>query len=272
MKNTIKLILFAVIGLAMVPGAAFAQTTTTQTALSAAVSNTTQQVFSLVSATNFTASTNTAASFAYLNQELVQIRSVDTTNNTITVTRGRGGTASTHSSGTVITEGIVGSVNRASGTTSGVFLSQDPIGSCTRGNQGYTLVVNTSTHTYFTCNSTSSTWVRANYMPGDGFAAVHNPGDAAYTATLLDRYIDYTSASAARTVTLPSVTNLYGKALTISNYTNGTFQTITVSAPNGQLINGTATTTINHGTGGGVPNVITIVSVGGAWRIVSDRL
>lgn len=266
-SKTIRVLALVMAMAAMLTAPAFGQTATTQTALSAAISDTTTTVFSLVSATGFTASSNTQTTFAYLNQELVQIRSVDTTNNTITVIRGRQGTASRHASGTIVTYGVTGAVSRTSGTTTGVFLTQDPIGSCTRGNQGYTIVVNVPTHTYFTCNSTSSLWVKANYTPGDGFDAVHNAGDAAYTATLLDRYIDYTTATAARTVTLPSVTNLYGKVLTISNYTSGTFQTITVAAPNGQLINGAASIVINHGSGAGTGNAVTLVSVGGAWRV-----
>lgn len=270
MKTKRSLVLLLAVLLVAVP--AFAQTTTTQTALSAAVGNTTDTVFSLVSATDFTASTNTAASYAYLGHELVQIRSVDTTNNTITVVRGRGGTASRHASGTVITEGIVGSINRATGETSGVFLTQDPIGSCTRGNQAYTLVINYMTHTYFTCNSTSSRWVQTNYDPGDGFASVHSIGDANYTATLFDRYLTTDSVTAARTITLPSVTNLYGKELTVANYTTGaTFQTITIAGANGQLVNSTASVVINNGTGAGTSSAVTVVSTGGAWRVVSGR-
>lgn len=244
-----------------VPG--WAQTTTTQTALSAAVTNTTDTQFSLASATDFTASTNTATSFAYLGQELVQIRTVDTTNNRITVTRGRGGTASAHAVGTVITEGIVGSVDRATGNTAGVFLQQDPIGRCTAGNQGYTLVVNYLTHQYFRCNADTGEWDRANYRHDR--ANVTDAGNANYTATLLDRYVLYGEAgpSAGRTVTLPSITGLDGVQVTVKMHTTGATQTITVQGSNGQIIGpGSAVTNTEIGDNG---EDLTFVSYNDRW-------
>lgn len=268
MKNTIRLLIMALVAVALFAAPTYAQTATTQTALSSAVTTTNGTTFSLVSASGFLASATGVNYFAYVDQELTSIRSVDSTNNTITVTRGVDGTASRHVSGSIVTFGVIGAVNRASGDTSGVFVKADPIGGCTRGTQGFTIVVNLSTHRYFNCNSTSGRWVKSDYTPGDGssFQSVVNPGDAAYTATLLDRYIDYTSASVARTVTLPSVTNLYGKTLTISNFTSGTFQTITIASVNGQTINGSASITIDQGTGAGQANSITLISVGGFWR------
>lgn len=264
MTKTLRFISLALAAVLILSAPAFAQTTTTQTALLSAVSSTSDTLFRLVSATDFTASTNTATSFAYVEQELVQIRSVDTTNNTITVVRGIGGTASTHAVGAVVTEGVIGTINRATGDSSGVFFQQDPIGSCTTANQGYTLVVNVNTHQYFRCNADTGEWDDANYRFNR--VNVSDANDAAYTATLLDRYV-VILPTAARTITLPSITGIDGFQLTVMHLDTGA-QTITVRGVNGQHIGGAA-----NGGPGAITNTeinahdesITFVSYNNRW-------
>ena len=69
---------------------------------------------------------------------------------------------------------------------------------------------------------------------------------AAYTAGLYDSYVEMTSMTAGRTVTLPSVTGILGKLIVVKHSAGA--QTLTIQGANGQFVTtlGTLSTTVTH--------------------------
>lgn len=141
-----------VIGLALLlwPAFGFAQTTVTQTTLSAAITTTNGTLVTVASATGISASSNTQTYWIVVDQEAMQVTAVSGTN--LTVIRGIGGSrAHTHASSAIVYFG-------PSGSTSGSpFVAVDPpLGSCTSANETYSLRINTQNGRIWQC--TNSSW------------------------------------------------------------------------------------------------------------------
>ena len=240
-----------------------AQQALTTTALSGAMSLTTT-TFTVVSATGFTASTGVATYYAYVDREAMKITGVSGT--VITVQRGQLNTnQNSHRSGALV---VVGLAER--------FSSQDPSpGSCTRATgQLYSPLINTTTGTWWDCstvataaslsasnpgNPTAGVWQGVNLMGFMGLIPYKNPGNQNYTALFSDVFIDYNSITAARTVTLPAVTDIRGKIYIIKH--SGANQTLTVSSSSGQFLTTIGTTTQAMSAG----QSAFFISVGGGW-------
>jgi len=144
--------LFGVLLALLLAAPVFAQTATTATTLSAAVSSTSQDRITVASATGFA-----AGRFVYIDNELMQVARTYSSGTTIPVVRAKGGRASKHLSGARVLAGITGSYDPTLGQSSGVFIVASPYGPCTPGNQQYTIVVNTTTGDKFKC--IGDTWV-----------------------------------------------------------------------------------------------------------------
>ena len=133
---------------------ASAQTTLTQTALSAAVTTTNDNTITVVSATTFAAGTT----HAVIDAEEMAVVSVSGT--TIGVVRGINGTvAATHASGAVV---YVGSPT--------YFSSVGRYGSCTATNERVLPIIVPTEQKYYTCSS--SNWVSANLVTLGGYATM----------------------------------------------------------------------------------------------------
>jgi hypothetical protein len=246
MKNTLKVLftLFIVFALAQV---ASAQTTTTQTILSTAITNTSSNIVNVASATGITASTVSVQTYIFVDSELMQVRAISGTQ--LTVIRGRRGRASTHAANSVVFFGTAGTYNNATQVTGGVFIDSDPIGNCTANQQAFSLVVNPQTSSVWRC--LNSAWAATTTVPLSDVVPVTTVTDAAYTASLVDTFIQYTSVTSARTVTLPSITGYTGKMIIVDPAAGGA-TAITVAAANGQFVGtvGTASLTTSNGVGG----------------------
>jgi len=88
----------------------------------------------------------------YIDNELVQIaNNYVLASTTVPVIRGRGGRATNHLSGAVVTAGLMGNFNTSTGLSSGVFIVAKPYGGCVPASQEYTIVVNTTTGDRYKC-------------------------------------------------------------------------------------------------------------------------
>lgn len=254
MKNKIiSLFVSALLAVLVFTPAAQAQTATARTALSAAVTNTTATTFQLLAVSGITTPTATAPIFGYVDQELVQILSINTTALTINVLRGQGGTfASTHLNGATFFSGP------SSGNNAGVFINSDMQGSCTRTNWIYLPVINPKDGNIFDCilspttqtgaAATTSEWVAFNAQPIGRARPYKKLAVTVTTYTLLpsDEIVGY-NTNVNGTITIPALTGFIGKIYTIQSENTGV-PTITIATSSGQTINGAASITM-PGTG-----------------------
>lgn len=219
-KHIARTVAAALVAALILTGTAFAQSSTANTTLSAAVgaADTTVRV---ASATGFVA----GSTYAYIDRELVAVLSVSGT--TIGVSRGQSGTRATaHVSGSVV---YVGPAT--------AFLAFDPFGACTASDQLYTPYLAVGSGRIFTCN-TAGYWQSVSLDPDAARFPRTEVVDAAYTAKIGDFLIVYTSITADRVVTLPSPTGLKGKQVVIkdeSGLVTGNTTIGVVSASAGQL-------------------------------------
>lgn len=142
---------------------AFAQTTLTNTTLSAAITNASDRTMTIASATGWTASTTQAQRYAIIDREVVGVLSLSSTN--VGITRGQQGTRATgHSSGATVyfVDAPLSNV---------ILLGFDRAGACsTTGsadvtqNGLYVPVFNPTTGRAFTC--LGSKWVLVSTMMG----------------------------------------------------------------------------------------------------------
>lgn len=249
MKTFKSLFMVALLAVLAFTPAAFGQTTTVQTALSAAITTSNATTLSVVSATGMTASTASAQTFIYIDAELMQLRSISGT--TLTVTRGVGGTVATpHQTASLVIWGPPGTWNPQTGIASGVFLATDPKGNCTHASNQYSLNVNAQTATIWRCHQSQWSGIITNNQIA--VFPYTNVVNAAYTASLVDSFIEYTSITATRVLTLPAITGFPGKMLIIKNTTAAAAAApITVTAASGQFIAtiGSATYSLEAGLG-----------------------
>ena len=197
------------------------QTTTVETSINADVALD-QNIISVVSETGFAAN-----EIVYMDREAMRIVNVDAAGG-FSVIRGQLGTrAATHENGTNVLEG-----------PADFFTVQDPVGSCVSTSNVNLPRVNVATGNRWTCKETR--WVANNVEPHSYAEAYEEIDDAAYTLTLNDHFVVLTRATAGRTFTLPSISQIAGHKVCIVNadvnVNGGTLQTLTISQVNGQHI------------------------------------
>jgi hypothetical protein len=184
-----------------------AQSTTTQTTLSAAVSDTNTNTIEVTSATGFTANTT----YAFIDGELMAVQAVSGTR--ITVLRGASGTRSgTHRSGAIVHVGPFSA-----------FRSVDPQGSCVPANETYLPQINYITGLVWNCTTqfgatSGGTWsaVSTNVTAKDRVPVRLITGN--YTVVASDYIIASKTYTGHITVTLPSATGYLGKQLIVTDW------------------------------------------------------
>lgn len=271
MKNTFKsfAILVALFAMLAFTPVLEAQTTTTSTTLSAAITDLTNTTITVASATGFTAGTTAV----FIDREYAEIRAVSGT--TITLSgRGQGGTrAETHYANAIVWVGPRGN-NGPFSNTDGTVNEPAP-GRCVSTNVLYLPQINIISGNIWNCvtvlnfaesiTDTTSTgrqlWQSVNLigqMSNIGYRTVTN---VVFTATLADSYLDVNSLTTTRILNLPSVTAVFGKVLMIKNG-GAAAANITVTAPNGQYIGTPGTATLS------LTNTLTVrlISTGGGWN------
>lgn len=140
-----KQLLVLVASLLLAVSTSWAQATLTSTTLSAAITGTSTQTFTVASATGFSANR-----IAYVDREALRITAVSGT--TITAVRGISGTrAATHTSGQTIYVG-----------PGDYFTTYDRSGSCTSTSELVLPLINVSNGNIFQC--TSSVWARQELL------------------------------------------------------------------------------------------------------------
>lgn len=284
--NTLKtlslvlaLVLLSVLG-------AEAQTATTQTILSAAVSSGnpgSNGCITVASTTGFSASTQTQTYYAWFDGELMKVQTVNTSSGAVCGTRGYIKTRSTaHPTAAVVFFGLAGASSDGIGYPF-TANSPNPGASCTATKFGYLPIINYTDGTLWNClpvpatgTGTSQTiqynkWIAFNFMQWSYGHPTVNVNDAAYTATLADEFVIMTRLTAARTITLPPITGVLGKTMIVKNNTENAL-VITVSASAGQGV-GTAgansitvcnSTQCNSGNGN-VGRFVSVATSAGGW-------
>ena len=269
MKNIMKIVaLVVLLALPMTP--VFGQTTTTQTILSTAITSTSSNALTVASASTWTASSGAAQYFMYVDREMMQVLTVNTTTGAVTVRRGANGTVATrHNLNAVVFFGQAGSRwDAATGnvTGPGPFITQPadrpvPVGPCTAASNSYLPVINVTTGDLSNCINLRSTtpgaagtageWQTTNFARYSTNRGITTVDDAAYTVLLTDDLVVYSRVTATRIVTLPSISGIEGKRVTIKSMGPST-SALTVTSVNGQSIgthNGGMTTTVNSAGG-----------------------
>jgi hypothetical protein len=235
----------------------FAQTTTTSTTLSAAITAPTNGnprgssfLITVASATGI--QSTYPASGLYIDLEYFAVTAVSGTS--ITVKGGQAGTVqATHPSGAKVWIGPQGQT--------GPFFSgpgnSRPIqgGSCTANANLYLPLINVLTGQIYNCvGSLWQTTINAQAQSAFVRRAVVN---AAYTALITDQLIAYTSLSATRAVTLPSPSGFPGKIMIFKDESGSATTAGTLTITLVGTVDGSSTPTI-------------INSAYGAYRIYSD--
>jgi hypothetical protein len=169
-------LLAALYALANNPAPLLAQTTTTQTTLSSAVTTGTATTFALTSTSGFTASTLTQATRVVVDGEMATVQSVNTTANTITVSRGTQGRATPHASGAIVYFGNAGS--------NGPFIAEDPVAGSTCTSTQYPYLPVVRVDRILGGSATSRVWncINSTWMRDDGYYFVP-PGGGTTTVS-----------------------------------------------------------------------------------------
>jgi hypothetical protein len=184
--------------LAVLASPSFAQTATTSTTLSAAMSGgANNNRMSLTSTTGVSASTTGAQQFCLIDMEIVQVVTVPSSG-ALTVRRATGGVGATpHNSGANVICGPGGGLfNVNTGGTSGVFLgTAHPTGACTASNSQYLPVVSMPSQGVFVlANCNNGLWQDQTY-----------PIDAGVTFT---RYCSPIGIQALSVINSPLLVNI----------------------------------------------------------------
>lgn len=267
MKNKmLNMLLVLTVILALAPSS-FAQTATVQTVLSAAVTSLTSTAFQVVSATGITGPTTAPFGYVFVDNELARVVSVSGTTLTVARTGAMGSHVSTHLTGAPVYWGLDGA---------SPFVTRDPkygvttgSGQCTAANYRFLPIINVQNGNIWQCDSTTTRWGLVNLSPMTAMAFKRKPvSDAAVTLTLADiGVVAYTTISAARTVTLPAITNIDGVwfIITEENSNLQAAQTITVTGVNGQLIGPGSLTNATITTNGGTLRLYSANSLWHTW-------
>jgi hypothetical protein len=146
-------------------GTAFAQTTLTNTTLSAAITNPYDQTMTVASVTGWSATSASGQAYALIDREVVGVRAVNTTTKVVTITRGQQGTRATGHPSSATVYFIDPTLSTV------VLADRDRSGACsTTGNADisqnalYVPVFNPSTGRSFTCTSGGIWVMSADYM------------------------------------------------------------------------------------------------------------
>lgn len=157
----------AVLALVLLAGTAQAQTTLTNTTLSAALTGAADQTMTIASATGWTATTSAAQTYALINREVVGVRSLSGT--LVGITRGQFGTRATgHTSGQKVWFIPAGSIAIGNSDRAGACSTA---GSADFSQDGRTVpVFNTVSGNTFYC--LGSNWVPTTYLMDVDFCTV----------------------------------------------------------------------------------------------------
>lgn len=276
MKNKLKVlaILSVIVALCGMPTPAAAQTTTYQTVLSAALT---------ASATNMTVASTTnmqatgAASgpggqmqtwYAWVDGELVDIRSINTTTNVVQIVRGKSPTRGTaHATASVVFFGPTGNTVRTGGTSP--FTNQDltPGSTCTATQFTFLPILAVNSGNLFNCLSNATgrnRWISYNFQQWAFGHPVVPVVDAAYTATLADEFITYVSLTSTRILTLPGITGVVGKTIIVTTNGTGT-SSITITPQFNQTIGAGLSATLTQTNAGSVTRLISIINATGGY-------
>ena len=255
------------LALLVVPASTFAQTTTTQTILSSAITAT-QTTIAIASNTGVSASSSTATTNFWVDGELMRVNSQVGSTTTWNVTRGVQSRGVAHPTGSIVFFGTA--------VTTGPFVRQAPFPgtSCTPTNFQFLPIIDVVTNTVWNCISTTVSGGAGALGGGNGsrwnavslnkITTTHPVtviGDANYTALLADEFIVFNKTSMGRTITLPAITGIEGKTYVISQPLNAT-QTITIQGTSAQLFGSNGTSSITMTT---TPTRVVSVLMGSTW-------
>jgi hypothetical protein len=203
------------------------QNTLTTTTLSSAVAGVNTNYIILTSVTGVNAPTlggggitgtqGNQGSALFIDNELMQVVSVNTTSKIVYVLRGVQGTrAATHAVNQLVWIG--GDPTWFSPAPVGTH----PQGTCTVGSLYVVPDIHVLDGTIWNCDS-GSVWGFAGLMPTAYGAPMARTtvSDAAYTALPYDSLIAYTALTADRVITLPAANSMNGKVYTIVNESSG---------------------------------------------------
>lgn len=185
-------------------------TTTLSSAIAAG--NVTQIL--LTSTTNVVApspAAGSAGSLLYVDGEAMQTLSIPSAG-VVLVQRGAASTlARPHATGSLVWIG-----NGDWYTSTGPALP--PRGPCTKSSLYAYPDVHVLTDQWYGCG-TDGLWGYAGPFEGDGSSKMAKTGigDAAYSATVYDRYIYFTALTATRVITLPTASSVPGKVITVAD-------------------------------------------------------
>lgn len=212
LKRFVLFAVFVLVGAVPV----FAQTATTQTSLTTAITDNTRQIV-LGSATSAD-----VGGRLYVDQESMDITAVNST--TISVTRGAHGTAVQNHAVSALVWVV------AKSTVSNVFTGKRRTVICTATNEAFLPQIDEVAGDIWYCNGSTWTainWGRVSYNVGRTAVA----GTANYTILVTDYLIGITTITAARTFTLPAPTLTQGKSFMIVDESGAvsTSNTVTVS-------------------------------------------
>lgn len=268
-NTTLFLILAAVLALG-VPLGAQAQTATTQTILSAAITSATANQITVASATGITASSQTSNFACWTDGEFLRITGVNGT--TLTVVRGYQTTrATTHLTSSVVWCGVMGASAGGIGNPFG-NITPVPGSQCTSTQYSYLPIINYQTGDWSNCltSARGGQWVTYSYRLWTAGHPIVNVPDTAYTASLADEYIIMSSMSTGRTITLPPVTGIAGKSIVVK-YNTASGNTLTIATPVGQFLGTSGTTSTTLTVAGSTKKLISIQAfsnLGWGWATV----
>lgn len=234
---------------------ALAQTTTTRTTLTNAITDTSSTLFVVASTTGFVGTDNqTSTSPAwgvYIDGEYMEVRTVISSTQFAVTRRGVGGRAALHPATEIMWAGPRG--------PSGPFFLTDGTpgqpapGRCTRGTLGFAPVINITTGNVWDCilstTATTANWSAYNFDPIYNSSRPYKKlatTATTYTALPADFIIGYNTNNAG-TITLPGMTGAVGKEYRIQIEVTGSVS-LTIASSNGQTINGAATIIIGGAT------------------------
>jgi hypothetical protein len=198
MKN-LKLA-FLALALCLVPMLAEAQQyTLTQTSLSAQLSYGTT-CFTVASTSGITVQTNTNATDVYIDRELIQVTSVNSTTGQVCGLRGVSGTqAATHASGAMVLAGAPAA-----------FLNYDPSGVCSTSAPKSPPeavpaqpTINTRTGAQAFCSSVTGTWVRGFGPQISTLKTGLSAAQTGATITPAGPYFQFSGTTALVTINVP---------------------------------------------------------------------
>ena len=277
--KTIKTLLFGLLLLIGLGGQLSAQTATTQTINTVAISATAAQI-TVASTTGFSATTFGQEYDMWVDGELMQVNSVNTTTGVIGVSRGRSPTrAGAHPTASLVFFGLVGGTTATGGRSP--FINQNPApgATCLSTTFAYLPLINPADGTISNCLATVGTaalgtmgtnaygrWISYNFRQWSYGHPTTHVVDANYTATLADEFIIISRLTAARTITFPAITGVAGKTYVVINNTEGP-SIVTLAGTANQGVGTTAggTVTLSPSLNNNRVRLVSVATSAGGW-------